>query len=282
MKYRSVVALGASAALLTFSLAACGGSSEANTVAKDCVPQSEVKTAQKGILTVSAPEFPPFSSVSNGKASGIDADIVKEFAAKNCLQVKMESTAYAGTIPAVQSNRADVAIGCYYRTAQRAEIVDMSNPIYTDEMASISADNVVTVGAMESLKVGTVDGYLWVPDMKKVMGSNLTIYPSAVEMQADLKAGRIQVGLDGFGSAAHMYKDDAKFKVAAVTADPRVVASTEPAQIGFPHTKGNTSLTDALNASIKGMQEDGTIVKLLVANGLPESAANVGAPRLIK
>lgn len=282
MKYRSALALGATAALMTLSLAACGGSSSASTVSSDCVPQSEVKTAQKGILTVAAPEFPPFSSVSNGKGTGIDADIIMDFAAKNCLEVKMEPTSYAGTIPAVQSNRADVAIGCYYRTAQRAEIVDMSDPIYTDEMASISADNVVTVSAMEQLKVGTVDGYLWVPDMKAVMGSNLTIYPSAVEMQADLKAGRIQVGLDGFGSAAHMYKDDAKFKVAAVEADPRVVASTEPAQIGFPHTKGNASLTAALNTSIKTMHDDGTIVKLLVANGLPESAAEVGAPRLIK
>lgn len=282
MKYSSVLALGASAALLTLSLTACGGASSANEVASDCVPQSEVKTAQKGILTVSAPEFPPFSSVSNGKATGIDADIIMNFAAKNCLEVKMEPTSYAGTIPAVQSNRADVAIGCYYRTAQRAEIVDMSDPIYTDEMASISADNVVSVSAMEPLKVGTVDGYLWVTDMKKVMGANLTIYPSAVEMQADLKAGRIQVGLDGFGSAANMYKDDAKFKVAAVEADPRVVASNEPAQIGFPNTKGNSSLTDALNASIATMHEDGTIVKLLEANGLPASAAEVGEPRLIK
>lgn len=282
MKYRSALAFGASAALMTLSLAACGGTSSANTVASDCVPQSEVKTMQKGVLTIAAPEFPPFSSVSGGKATGLDADVLMEFAAKNCLEVKMESTSYAGTIPAVQSNRADVAIGCYYRTAQRAEIVDMSDPIYTDEMASISADNVVAVSAMEPLKVGTVDGYLWVPDMKKVMGSNLTIYPSAVEMQADLKAGRIQVGLDGFGSAAHMYKGDTKFKVAAVDADPRVVASTEPAQIGFPHTKGNASLTEALNASIKTMHGDGTIVKLLVANGLPESAAEVGAPRLIK
>lgn len=282
MKYRSVLALGASAAMLTFSLAACGGSPSASAVSSDCVPQNEVKTLKEGVLTVAAPEFPPFSSVSNGQASGIDADIIKEFAAKNCLEVKMEPTSYAGTIPAVQSNRADVAIGCYYRTAQRAEIVDMSDPIYTDEMASISADNVVSVAAMESLKVGTVDGYLWVPDMKAVMGSNITIYPSAVEMQADLKAGRIQVGLDGFGSAAHMYKGDDKFKVAAVEPDSRVIASTEPAQIGFPHTKGNTTLTTALNASVKTMHDDGTIVKLLVANGLPESAADVGAPRLIK
>ena len=282
MKYRSMLATGASAALITLSLTSCGGASTASGVDPNCVPESEVQTMQEGVLTVAAPEFPPFSSVSDGSAVGIDADVIKEFAAKNCLELKLEPTSYAGTIPAVQSNRADLAIGCYYRTAQRAEIVDMTDPIYTDEMASISTEKVDMIGDMESLKVGTVDGYLWVSDMKNVMGANLTVYPSAVEMQADLKAGRIQVGLDGFGSAAHMYKDDQQFKVAAVKTDPRVVASTEPAQIGFPHTKGNASLTAALDSSIASMHQDGTIQELLSANGLPESAAEVGEPRLIK
>lgn len=281
MKLRSVFAFSASA-IAVVTLTGCGGGATAPSVADDCKPQSEVKTLQEGVLTVAAPEFPPFSSVSNGEATGVDAEIIKEFAAANCLEVKMEKTSYAGTIPAVQSNRADVAIGCYYRTAQRAEVVDMSDPIYTDEMAAISSDGTTSIAAMESLKVGTVDGYLWVTDMKAVMGDNLSIYPSAVEMQADLKAGRIQLGLDGYGSAAMMYKDNEKFTVEGVDADERVIASKEPAQIGFPHTKGNSSLTEALNTSIESMKADGKIVEVLAAHDLPESAADTGEPRLIK
>jgi polar amino acid transport system substrate-binding protein len=282
MKLRSVFALGTSTALAALALTACGGQATGGAVAEDCVPQHEVQTLQKGVLTVAAPEFPPFSSVSNGQATGADADIVKQFAADNCLELKLEPTSYAGTIPAVQSNRADLAIGCYYRTAQRAEIVDLSAPVYTDDMGVISADGVTSIPAMEQLKVGTVDGYLWVADMKAVLGDGLTVYPSAVEMQADLKAGRIQVGLDGFGSAAEMYKDIPEYKVLVVEPDERVIASKEAAQIGFPHTKGNTSLTEALDASIESMKADGKIAELLTANGLPETAAETGEPRLIK
>lgn len=282
MKCRPALALAASAALTAMALSSCGGQATATSVPDDCVPQNEVKTIQEGVLTVAAPEFPPFSSVSNGQATGADADIVKQFAADNCLEVRMESTSYAGTIPAVQSNRADIAIGCYYRTAQRAEIVDLSAPVYTDDMGAISADGVTSIPAMEQLKVGTVDGYLWVADMKAVLGDRLTVYPSAVEMQADLKAGRIQVGLDGFGSAAEMYKDAPDYKVQVVEPDDRVVASKEPAQIGFPHTKGNTSLTAALDASIEQMKAEGKIAEILTANGLPETAAETGEPRLIK
>lgn len=282
MTYRSVLAIGASAAFAAMALSSCSGQVSATSVPDDCVPQSEVKTLQEGVLTVAAPEFRPFSSVSNGQATGADADIVKQFAADNCLEIRMEPTSYAGTIPAVQSNRADLAIGCYYRTAQRAEIVDLSAPVYTDDMGVISADGVTSIRAMEQLKVGTVDGYLWVADMKAVLGDKLTVYPSAVEMQADLKAGRIQVGLDGFGSAAEMYKDIPSYKVLVVEPDERVIASKEPAQIGFPHTKGNTSLTEALDASIESMKANGKISEILTANGLPETAAETGEPRLIK
>lgn len=281
MNTRKILVGGMSIAALTLSLSACGGAAE-STVSKGCQPESTFKTISAGFLTVAAPEFPPFSSNKDGKLTGVDADIIKEFAAKNCLDIKVEPTSYAGTIPAVQSGRADVAIGCYYRTAVRAEIVGLSDPIYTDEMGIVSESGVKDIKELESMKVGTVDGYLWVPDMKEVMGANMTIYPSAVEMQADLKAGRIQAGIDGFGSAVQMYKDDAKYKVAGASADPRVIASKEPAQIGFPIGKDNTDMTKAVNTSIKTMKSSGKIEEVVKAYGLPQSAVDTGEPRLVK
>jgi polar amino acid transport system substrate-binding protein len=281
MNTRKILVSGTSIAVLALSLSACGGAAE-SAVSKGCQPESTFKTISAGFLTVAAPEFPPFSSNKDGKLTGVDADVIKEFAAKNCLDIKVEPTSYAGTIPAVQSGRADVAIGCYYRTAVRAEIVSLSDPIYTDEMGIVSESGVKDIKELESMKVGTVDGYLWVPDMKKVMGENLTIYPSAVEMQADLKAGRIQAGIDGFGSAVQMYKADAKYKVAGASADSRVIASKEPAQIGFPIGKDNTDMTKAVNSSITAMKSSGKIAEVVKSYGLPESAVETGAPRLVK
>jgi polar amino acid transport system substrate-binding protein len=281
MNTRKILVGGTSIALLALSLSGCAGSAE-SAVAKGCQPESTFKTISAGFLTVAAPEFAPFSSNKDGKLTGVDADIIKEFAAKNCLDIKVESTSYAGTIPAVQSGRADVAIGCYYRTAVRAEIVSLSDPIYTDEMGIISESGVKDIKDLESMKVGTVDGYLWVPDMKKVMGANLTIYPSAVEMQADLKSGRIQAGIDGFGSAVQMYKSDAKYKVAGASADPRVVASKEPAQIGFPIGKDNVDMTKAMDSSIAAMKSSGKIAEVVKSYGLPQSAVETGEPRLVK
>lgn len=281
MNTRKILVGGTSIAVLALSLSACGGAAE-SSVSKGCQPETTFKTISAGFLTVAAPEFPPFSSNKDGKLTGVDADIIKEFAAKNCLDIKVEPTSYAGTIPAVQSGRADVAIGCYYRTAARAEIVSLSDPVYTDEMGIVSESGVKDIKDLESMKVGTVDGYLWVPDMKKVMGANLTIYPSAVEMQADLKAGRIQAGIDGFGSAVQMYKDDVKYKVAGASADPRVIASKEPAQIGFPMGKDNADMTKAVNTSIKSMKSSGKIADVVKTYGLPQSAVETGEPRLVK
>jgi polar amino acid transport system substrate-binding protein len=100
-------------------------------------------------------------------------------------------------------------------------------------------------------------------------------------MQADLKAGRIDTGIDSYGSAVEMYKGDSKYNVSAVQPDARVKASKEPAQIAFPYIKSNSELGAALDESITSMKSDGTIGSALKTAGLPETGADTGAPRLI-
>jgi polar amino acid transport system substrate-binding protein len=277
---KSVLTAAALGALVVSSITACGNDA-AKTVAADCKPAASFQTLNAGTLTVAVPELPPFSTYANSQLAGVDGQLIKEFAKRNCLEIKAEPTSYAGTIPAVQSSRADVAIGAYYRTSERDKIVGLTSPVYTDEMATVSTDGIDQLPALESRNVGTGDGYLWVPDLKTLLGDKLTIYPSAVEMQADLKAGRIDTGIDSYGSAVEMYKGEAKYKVAAVQPDARVKASKEPAQIAFPYIKSNSGLGAALDATITSMKSDGTIGSALKGAGLPETGADTGAPRLI-
>ncbi|GER23877.1 hypothetical protein NCCP1664_23720 [Zafaria cholistanensis] len=277
---KSFLTTAALGALVLSAMTACG-SGTAKTVAADCKPAATFETLTAGTLTVAVPELPPFSTYAGNELAGVDGELIKEFAKRNCLEIKAEPTSYAGAIPAVQSNRADVALGAFYRTAERDKVVGLTAPVYTDEMATISAEGIDQIPALEARKVGTVDGYLWVPDLKTLLGDKLTIYPSAVEMQADLKTGRIDTGIDSYGSAVEMYKNDAKYKVVAVKPDARVKASKEPAQITFPYIKSNNALGAALDEAIASMKSDGTIGSALTGAGLPESGAETGAPRLI-
>ena len=64
--------------------------------------------------------------------------------------------------------------------------------------------------------------------------------------------------------------------------DPRVKATKEAAQGGFPYSLKGKELGAALDADIEDMHKDGTIVRILEAYGLNGSAANTGTPRLVQ
>jgi polar amino acid transport system substrate-binding protein len=264
----------AAAAFLT----ACGGSGGSGATASGCKPAHQFSTVTKGTLTVSTFDLPPFTKVEGNDLTGVDGDILKAIAKKECLTVTVKPLGTAAVIPTVQGGRADVAAGDWYRTSKRAEVVNLTDPLYTDQMGIISKDGVAKVSDMAGKTVGTVDGYLWVDDIKKVLGSSVKVYPNSLNMVQDLKAGRIDIGIDSFGSAK---VTNPSLKVTVAEPDQRVAASLQGAQAAFPTVKSNSALLTALNADIADLHSSGELVKILEAHNLPGSAADTGAPRLI-
>ncbi len=276
MRHRN---LATAAVLLTAaaSLTACGSGS-GSTVAAGCKPAHQFKTVKSGTLSVATYDLPPFTKVVGQNLTGVEGDILKAVAKKECLTIKVTSMSTAAVIPTVQSGRADVAAGDWYRTSARAQIVNLSDPMYTDQMAFISKDGVSLVSQLMGRKVGTVDGYLWVDDIKKVLGSSVKVYPTTLNMNQDLKAGRIEIGIDSYGSGKF---NNPNLKVEVTKPDQRVKASLQGAQSSFPVPKSNTALLKAMNADIAELHSSGDMAKILTANKLPASAADTGKPRLI-
>lgn len=260
------------------TLSACGGGGTGDEVAKGCKPAHTFSTVSPGKLTIAGYDLPPYASQSGGKLSGIDTDIVAEIAKMECLTVEPKWMATAAVIPTVQSNRADVAVADWYRTEARAKIVALSDPIYLDQMAISSKTGISKISDLKGKKVGTVDGYLWVADLKKYLGDDLKIYPSTVNLNQDLKSGRIDIAVDSYGSQKVTNPD---MKVEVAKPDPAVAASQEAAQASFPIPKDNAELLKAVNADLKTLRENGKVKEILVKHGLDASAADTGAPRLI-
>lgn len=268
----------AAALVAASALSACGGSS-GSSVDASCKPAHSFSTVKKGVLTVSLYDLPPFSKVEGKKITGVDGEIINAIAKKECLTVDPKPSATAAVIPTIQAGRADLAAGDWYRTAERAKIVSLSDPLYTDQMALISSDGVSDINQLKGKKVGTVDGYLWVNDLKKFLGSSLKVYSTTLNMNQDLKAGRIAIGVDSFGSGKFNNKD---LKVEVAQSNPEVAASQEGAQASFPIPTSNAKLLAAINADIAELHSSGEMAKILTANGLDASAADTGSPRLIK
>ena len=279
MSMRLSKGLTVAAAVTGLLLAGCssGSSGESSsTVAADCTPANVFTTIKDGTLTIAAPEFPPFSSLAGGTAAGVDVDIITAIAEMECLTPEYVQVDYSGAVPAVQSGRTDVAIGDYYRTTSRAEVVGLSEAMYVDGMGIISKDGVTDIPTILTRNVGTVDGYLWVADLQAQLGGKLKIYKSNVEMWADLDSGRIDVGIDSVPAAAFSASQNGgDWKV--TTADPYepIGASVKPAQVGIPFTKSNTALGEALNADIAALRADGTLKQIFIDHDVDPSLTEV-------
>jgi polar amino acid transport system substrate-binding protein len=253
--------------------------------AQECTPKHQFTTIGAGTLTVAVTTYVPHSFVDDGgNMKGIDGDIAAEFAKRECLKVKAVAVDPAAAIQYVLSGQADIATGDWYRTAERAKVMSLSAPLYTDQMGIYSKEGFKTVSDLEGKQVGTVQGYLWVADLKAMLGGSLKLYPNSVNMQQDLSSGRIDVAVDGYSTGVVAEQKGAlgDVKVNVAAPDQRVKATKEAAQAAFPYSLNAKEFGVALDAAIAEMHADGTIVTILKSYGLDGTAADTGAPRLVE
>ena len=127
-------------------------------LARDCTPKHSFTTLSEGTLTVALTNTPPYSAEKDGAVSGIDGDLLAKFAEENCLKIAYEIFTYPAAVSAVQTGRADVALGGFYRTAARDKVITLSTPVYLDQLAVASKDGLSTVDQLIGKKIGTVEG----------------------------------------------------------------------------------------------------------------------------
>jgi polar amino acid transport system substrate-binding protein len=256
-----------------------------NSIADECKPAHKFPTINPGTLTIVAHEYMPFSGKSGeDTAKGIDGDIVKAIAAKECLKLDVSIVDAGAVIQSVSAGKADFGMGDWQRTVARAKVLGLSAPLYTDQMGVISSDGADTIPALQGKKVGVVAGSYWNGDLKKYLGSSLTIYPNPVALAQDLSAKRIDIGIDSYLTAAYNQKTAGYrgYKVLPIKPDAAVPASQSPSQAGFPYQKANSALGEAISADIAEMHKTGEIAKIIQSYGLQPSAADVGEPRLVQ
>ncbi|OCC05366.1 hypothetical protein BA190_07990 [Labrys sp. WJW] len=271
--------------MLKTMFAAIALATATGTVAGACTPSPDVKTLKPGVLTVAAQTYRPFSIVeSDGSVTGVDGEILKQIAKLECLSIETISVDAAAALNYVQTGRADVTVGDWYRTKARSEVLFMSDPLYVDQMGIVSKEGATKLADLEGKTVGTVQTNLWVADLKKLYGSKLKTYPVLVQVQQDLKNGRIDAFVESYSIAmlAEKAGELGGFKAAVAGPDERVVSSKFPGQGSFPMNKDNESLLKAFNKRIAELHSDGFIKKTLVQFGLSESAGNTGDPRWIE
>ncbi|UOR00432.1 transporter substrate-binding domain-containing protein [Leucobacter allii] len=286
MKYRLIrtAALGAAAALL---LAGCSTAAEeaSGAVSEDCVPVHEgIETITPGVLTVAHYDYPPFAYMEEGEFVGIEGEIIAKIAEMECLDLKLVPGDSSAMITSVQTGRADTTLGSWYRTAERAEVVRLSEPVVTSPLSIVSTSGISTVDELAELDaVGAGQALVGIEELQGLLGARLKLYSTNDAEFADFQSGRIEGAVLGLGAAVTLME---LYPVEGATVEPiepdeRLSATVNVGQTNFPVNLENDALGEAIDADIAALREDGTIAELAEQYGFPASIAEPGEANLL-
>lgn len=150
--------------------------------------------AEQGKLTVAFTGDMPGSGWQDGKLIGYDGEIMQRIADKLGLKIQPALMEWSGTIASVQAGRVDVMLGTMGWTEKRTKIMTLSEPIhyFKNGIMQSNKTNWNTLSDLEGRKVGTITGFSFVPELKKIKGLELSLYDTSDAAVRDLIAGRIE------------------------------------------------------------------------------------------
>ncbi|MEU0842714.1 transporter substrate-binding domain-containing protein [Streptomyces sp. NPDC005962] len=255
------------------ALTACGSDSDAAAPKKVSAKTAALGTIDPGVLKVAVQPYAPYTTVKDGKIVGLDGDILQYAAKKLALSIQPETTDFAGMLAGVQSRRMDITIGGVAWTKDRQKQGLFTDPPYYSPpaMAVGSGKRYKTIDDLKGLRLGTVEGYVWVKSIKAVPGAQLRAYPDANGVFDDLAAGRIDVGfLDPLIIIAAEKERSEKIKTEYLTPPTAAQVKAKPAyeyfrpyQTGFYLPKKATKLEKAISAQVDAMYKNGELTKLI-------------------
>lgn len=279
-KLRRIAAAGVAlctAGMLVSCATAAGGGGASTAVAEDCTPQhAELDTLKEGVLQVSVFVSAPYSILESAGAElgGVDGEIIKEFAAMECLTLEATPTPGAGIIAGLQSSRADGGIGGIYFNEDRDATLTLSDTMYRDGMAVLSPEGLASLDDLRGKKAGVIQGYLWNEQLQAALGAEqVTVYQDSTSLLSDLSAGRVDAAILTSAEAALRAEQNAGLMAKEFVATPEVPESEQQGRVVFAMNPQAQALAAAFNDDLKMMLESGRIAEILEANGMSADLA---------
>ena len=230
-------------------------------VAATLVVNASAMAADKLRMGVEA-AYPPFNNKdASGQVVGFDVDIGKALCAKLQAECEVVTSDWDGIIPALQSQKFDFLVSSMSITPERSEVVDFTNPYYSNKLQFIALKDVdfqtdgdslkgKVIGAQRATLSGT-----WLED-KYGMDVDLKLYDTQENAFLDLSSGRLDAILADKYASYDWLKSDAgknfEFKGDAVEQSDK---------IGIAVRKGD-ALRDKLNKALAEIIADGTYKKI--------------------
>lgn len=210
--------------------------------------------------------YPPFNSVDTaGKLVGFDIEIGEALCAKMKVECTFVAQDWDGIIPALLAKKYDLILASMSITDERKEKVAFTIPYYLTPGNFIAPKDTkiteITPAALKGKTIGaqsSTTGATYLED--KYKDSEIKLYPTQDEANADLAAGRLDAVLaDKFVLYEWLEKSTDGKCCKFVGPDLKDV---NPQGTGIAVRKEDNELREALNKAIQEINADGTFAKI--------------------
>lgn len=205
--------------------------------------------------------YPPFNyATPDGKLAGFDIELGEALCEEMKTECEFVVQDFDGSIPALQAGKFDAIINITI-TPERMEQVDFTRKYYqTPPAIAVPKDSTLTGASPEDLKgkvLGVQNSTIhanYAAD--EYTESEVKSYPTGDEARADMASGRVDAVMDGSIILTEWLETEAGAcckLLGTLTPDPEVHGPG----VGIALQKGNTELTDKLNAAIDALRANG-------------------------
>ncbi len=206
--------------------------------------------------------YPPFNyATPDGKLAGFDIDIGNALCAEMKTECEFIVQDFDGSIPALEAGKFDAIINITI-TPERAEKVDFTRKYYqTPPAIAVPKDSTIAGASPDDLKgkvLGVQNATIHANYAEEKYGeSEVKSYPTGDDARADMANGRVDAVMDGSIILTEWLKTDAGAcckLLGTLTPDPAVHGPG----VGIALQKGNTELTQKLDAALDAIRANGT------------------------
>lgn len=235
----SKIFCGALAAVMTLSLAGCGG---------------EKKTT---LVMATNAEFPPYEYRDGENFAGIDVEIARIIAADMGLELDIEDMQFDSIVPAVQSGKADIGIAGMTVTEDKLQNIDFSIPYTTStQVVIVTNDSPITSPSdLEGKTIGVQLGTTGDEYSSEIEDATIERYNKGFEAVQALGQNKIDAVIIDREPAKVFVSENEGLKILDedYTVEDYAIAVA----------KDNQELLEQVNASITRLKDSGKLQEII-------------------
>lgn len=205
-----------------------------------------------------------FLDVKTNSIQGMMVDTATAVGQAAGFKVAVQQTVFSALIPSLTANKIDIISAGMLRTAQRAEVVDFSQPVYSyGEGLIVKVDDAKAYATLDDLKgeaVGAQVGTVFIDMLNKKGGfKEVRGYDSIADMMRDIALGRIKAGLGDQPIVAYQLSQ-------GVNPNVKLAREYKPTSVGdvcLVVRKGDAEMLARVNKGIAAIKADGTLAKII-------------------